>query len=75
MADKSEGMWARPITRTQLSEAYRKAALEAGADTELTEALVSLRVLENSLVDWKGFSMRMRSPLNTAGKHCGSLGK
>ncbi|WP_302551836.1 hypothetical protein [uncultured Bilophila sp.] len=54
-ADKSEGIWARPITRSQLNEAYRKAALEAGADTELTEALVSLRVLENSLVDWKGF--------------------
>lgn len=54
-ADKSEGIWARPITRSQLNEAYRKSALEAGADTELTEALVSLRVLENSLVDWKGF--------------------
>ena len=55
MADKSEGIWVRPITRTQLNEAYRKAALEAGADAELAEALVSLRVLENSLVDWKGF--------------------
>ena len=63
MADKSEGIWARPITRTQLSKAYRKDALEAGEDTELPDALVSLRVLENYLVDWQGFFDANEKPI------------
>lgn len=37
--------------------------LKQGADTELTEGLASLRVLENSLVDWKGFFDANEKPI------------
>lgn len=53
--DRSEGFWARPITRTQYAEARREAMLEAGGDLEIAEAMTALRLLQTHVVDWKGF--------------------
>ena len=44
--DRSEGFWARPVTRTQYAEARREAMLEAGGDLEIAEAMTALRLLQ-----------------------------
>lgn len=53
--DKSEGFWTKPFTRTQYNTAKREAMLEAGADTDLAEAMTTLKLMESNIVDWKGF--------------------
>lgn len=53
--DKTEGVFAKPGTRTMFNDCRREAALEAGADMELAENLAALKILQKCITDWKGF--------------------
>ena len=54
-ADKSEGVFAKPGTRTMYNDCRREAALEAGADMDLAESLAALKILQKCITNWKGF--------------------
>ena len=53
--DKTEGVWVRPLSLTTRNMLRRKAAQEAGCDAEITESLLCRFILEECIVDWKGF--------------------
>ena len=44
--DKSEGVWCK---------LRRQAQIEAGMDTDIADAYLTRAMLEESIVDWKGF--------------------
>lgn len=52
--DKTEGVWVRPLTRALRDTLQREAMLEAGMDTQLGQELLSLKVLQACVLDWKG---------------------
>lgn len=53
--DKSEGVWCKPLTLTRRHELQRQAAVEAGMDSDLTESYLCRSILQETIVDWKGF--------------------
>ncbi len=53
--DKSEGVWCKPLTMTKRNELRRQAQIEAGMDTDIADAYLTRAMLEESIVDWKGF--------------------
>lgn len=54
--DKSEGVWARPMSLTKRMELQREAQMEAGMDADLSGNYLCRRVLQESIIDWQGFS-------------------
>ncbi len=52
---KTEGVYARPLSSTERRKATMEAAREAGGDMIVGTYLESVKMLEMSLVDWKGF--------------------
>lgn len=53
--DKSEGVWARPLTLTRRAELRREAQLEAGMDEDLATSNFCRLMLTESIEDWQGF--------------------
>ena len=53
--DKSEGVWARPLSLTKRMELQREAQMEAGMDADLSGNYLCRRVLQESIIDWQGF--------------------
>lgn len=55
-ADKSEGVWVKPLSETDRNELRRNTLKEAGGDADVATALLSCAYLQNAVVDWKGFT-------------------
>lgn len=53
--DKSEGVWARPLTLTQRAELRREAQLEAGMDDDIAANNYCRMMLQESIENWQGF--------------------
>lgn len=54
-ADKSEGVWARPLTLTRRMEIQRETQAEAGMDEDIAGSYLCRGILQESIIDWKGF--------------------
>lgn len=54
-ADKSEGVYAVPITETRRNEIRRAVIQEAGQDEEIAGVLFVKHLLKECLRGWKGF--------------------
>lgn len=54
-ADKSEGVYAVPITETRRNEIRRAVIQEAGQDEEIAGLLLTKHILKECLRGWKGF--------------------
>ena len=54
-ADKSEGVWCRPLTETKRREIRDAAVQEAGHDQELATAYAVRDTLKTCLTGWRGF--------------------
>lgn len=53
--DKSEGVWARPLTLTRRMEIQRESQLEAGMDADIAANYFCRGILQESIQDWRGF--------------------
>lgn len=54
-ADKSEGVWVRPLTETKRTEIRNAALQEAGQDADIAARYMVRDTLKACLTDWKGF--------------------
>jgi len=54
-ADKSEGVWVRPLTETKRRKIKDYALQEAGHDTDIATRYTIRDTLKECIVKWKGF--------------------
>ncbi len=53
--DKSEGYWCKPISETERNKIRRDAQKEAGGDSDIAAQIFTIKFLQRSITDWKGF--------------------
>ena len=62
-ADKSEGMYVKPLTETMIQKLRNEASKESGGDEQLASAYLVRNMLKEAIKDWVGFVDMAGNPL------------